>query len=193
MVGPKVQAVDDLTDSLKSVDNSIEYLQNQSGRNNIKIVGVPEDKATERTWDDTEKVVKDLLKEKLNLNEEMEIERCHRVGNPNPNSSERNPQQRRGNGDASRPRNSIIKVAKWKVKERILKVARTIKPDGIKFLNDFSARTLERRADKIPQLIEARKQGKIAYFVMDKLIIKSRSSSPKQDVSPDSEVSFNIS
>ena len=33
-----------------------EYLENQSGRNNIKITGVQEDN-TEKTWDDTEMVV----------------------------------------------------------------------------------------------------------------------------------------
>ena len=189
-VSSKLQAVDDLSDSMESVDNGIEYLENQSRRNNIKIVGVPEDKATERSWDDTEKVVKDLIKEKLNLNEEVEIERCHRVGNPNPSSSGRSHHQRRGNRDANSPRNIIVKLAKWKVKEKILKEARTIKPDGVKFLNDFSSRTLERRADKIPQLIEARQQGKIAYFIMDKLIIKNRPSTQRQDVSQDSEVSF---
>ncbi|MCP4484159.1 MAG: hypothetical protein GY823_06295 [Flavobacteriaceae bacterium] len=187
-VSSKVKEIDNLSDSMDSVDNSIEYLENQSRRNNIKIVGVPEDKDNERSWDDTEKVVKDLIKEKLNLTEEVEIERCHRVGNPN--SSGRSQHQRRGGRDANGPRNIVVKLAKWKVKEKILKEARTIKPDGVKFLNDFSSRTLERRADKIPQLIEARKQGKIAYFVMDKLIIKNRPPTQKQDVSHDSEVSF---
>ena len=105
-------------------------------------------------------------------------------------SSGRSHHQRRGSRDANSPRNIIVKLAKWKVKEKILKEARTIKPDGVKFLNDFSSRTLERCADKIPQLIEARQQGKIAYFIMDKLIIKNRPPTQRQDVSQDSEGSF---
>ena len=41
-----------------------EYLENQSGRNNVKIGGVKESD-DEKTWDDTEKVVKNLIKNKL--------------------------------------------------------------------------------------------------------------------------------
>ena len=42
---------------------------------------------------------------------------------------------------------------------------------GVQFMGDFSTRTLERRASKIPEMLEARKEGKTAFMVMDKLII----------------------
>lgn len=59
-------------------------------------MGVPEDKATDRSWHDTEQIVKCLIKEeKLNLDEEVEIERCQRDGNPNPISRGRIHHQKR--------------------------------------------------------------------------------------------------
>ncbi len=42
----------------------------------------------------------------------------------------------------------------------------------MKFLEDFSSRTLEKRKSLIPKLEEARKAGKIAYFVADRLVVK---------------------
>ena len=60
------------------------------------------------------------------------------------------------------------------MKERILQEARTKRPEGVMFLNDFSKKTLERRAEKIPDMLNARREGKIAYMIMDKLIIHDR-------------------
>ena len=59
-------------------EDQLEYLENQSRRNN-KIMGVDED-LEEETWDNTEKVVRKLIREKLNVEEEIAIERAHRVG-----------------------------------------------------------------------------------------------------------------
>ena len=52
------------------------------------------------------------------------------------------------------------------------------------FLHNLSKRTLERRQELIPEMLEARKQGKIAYVVMDKLIIHDRKR-PDDDNSDD--------
>ena len=38
---------------------------------------------TEKSWDDTEQIVKNI-REKLDINEEINIERAHRVGKPPP-------------------------------------------------------------------------------------------------------------
>ena len=68
-------AISDHTDVTEA---QIEYM-NQSRQSNIRITGVAEDKNVEKSWDDTEKVVKQVIKDKLNLQEDFEIERCHRV------------------------------------------------------------------------------------------------------------------
>ena len=46
----------------------------------MKIVGVPENLDTEKTWDDTEKVVREVIKDNLMMENaaELPIERAHR-------------------------------------------------------------------------------------------------------------------
>ena len=150
-----------INDHADNVESQLEYIENQSRRNNIKILGIEENKDEEKTWDDTEEVVRKALKDKLNLEENFEIERCHRIksGNKNPRY-------------ANQPRPIVAKFCKWKDKESILRKARSLKPEGVKFFPDYAKRTLEKRALQKDKLIAARAEGKVAYFVMDKLVIK---------------------
>ena len=148
-------------------------------------------KTWRKHWVDTEEVVRKALKDKLHLEENFEIERCHRIKSANNNPRHSN-----------QPRPIVAKFCKWKDKEAILKKARTLKPEGVKFFPDFAKRTLERRALQKDSLIAARAQRKVAYFVMDKLVIKESQSSFGRQVqcqagslkekSPDSdaEISF---
>ena len=145
-----------------------EYLENQSRCNNFKITGVQQDD-TEKTWDDTEMIVKKMIREKLGIEEDAKIGRAHRVGKKL--KSRAQPALPRNDGSAclssgsSRP--IIAKIQSWKTKETILKVASKKRPKGIQFMGDFSQRTLERRASTIPEML---KEGKTAFMVMDKLI-----------------------
>ena len=171
---------ENLRQGLEVIEDKNEYLENQSRRNNIRILGV-EETEDEKSWDDTEKVVKDLLKKKLNILGEVYIERAHRVGKKTKAG------RHLGNASQSReqkPRPIIAKISSWKVKENILREARRKRPEDIMFLHDLSKRTLERRQELIPEMLEARKQGKIAYMVMDKLIIHDRKK-PDDDNSDD--------
>ena len=70
--------IDECREEIDHLEDQNEYLENQSRRNNIKILGVQKDKDKEKTWDDTEIIVKDLIKKKLNYEDEIEIERAHR-------------------------------------------------------------------------------------------------------------------
>ena len=51
-----------------------------------------------------------------------------------------------------------------------MQAARRIRPDGMKFFEDFSKRTLDRRKEMIPELIKKRKEGKRVFLVMDKIV-----------------------
>ena len=159
--------LNDINQQADQVDNQLEYLENQSRRNNIRITGIPEDKDNEQSWDDTEVVVKQSIKDKLNIGEDFEIERCHRVNSRTRRSNYRS-------GQAEEPRPIVAKFSKWKEKEIVLKKAREIKPQGVRFLADLSSRTIQKRSDQVPKLLEARRQGKVAFFVLDKLIIKDK-------------------
>ena len=196
----KGKTVTVLNDGLEDMEWKHEYLENQSRRNNIKITGVVEDN-DEKTWDDTEATVKKLIREKLGISEDVqkEIERAHRVGKRLKNHA-----PGRHLGSASKPtgRPTIAKFQSWKVKENVLKQARRKRCTictmyNVQFLNDYAKRTLERRAERIPKMLEARRNGKTAFMVMDKVIIydkppgKFDSMPTHQDINEDDEVIIN--
>ena len=88
------------------------------------------------------------------------------------------------------PRSIVAKIS-VENKEMILKKAKNVKPEMIKFVADLSQRTLEKRRAKIPDLLQVKREGKIAYFVLDKLIVKNKTfSGASLNVSRDSGVSF---
>ena len=149
------------------VENKVEYIENQSRRNNIKLIGLNESD-DEVSWDDTEKIVVECFKNKLDFQETVEIERAHRIGVKRP------PGATREDGSSYGPRPVVAKLKSWKQKEAFLKAARIKKPDGIYFHPDLAEKTLERRKSKIPDLIQARREGKNAYFIRDKLIISQK-------------------
>ena len=63
---------------LKKLQEKVTYLENQSRRCNLGIDGTAED--PKEDWDSTERKLKATLVQKLNLDEEPEIERAHRTG-----------------------------------------------------------------------------------------------------------------
>ena len=70
----------------------------------------------------------------------------------------------------------------------------------ILFFNDYSANTLARRQAQIPLLDKMRKQGKIAYFIKDRLIVKDKppdrkftANNVKSDEEEDDEITVNFS
>ena len=52
-------------------------------------------------------------------------------------------------------------------------------------MGDFAKRTLDRRASMIPDMLEARKQGKIAFLVMDQLITYDKKDRPPRSKTED--------
>ena len=86
-------AIDDMEEELEDIERGLhkyeeklEYLENQSRRNNVRIDGIPEE--DNETWLNTEAKVKEAFHEKLNLSFEPVIERAHRVGaRPRPSAT----------------------------------------------------------------------------------------------------------
>ena len=75
---------------------------------------------------------------------------------------------------ASHPRTIVCCLRDWKERETILKCARRIKPDNIFVKEDLSPATLEKRENQRAKMEAAKRAGKIAYFVLDKLVIRDR-------------------
>ena len=153
---------DDIEDIYDSIDyhmDKLEYLENQSRRNNIRIDGILEEENESR--DTTEEKVKKVLAEKLNPEEALHVERAHLVG-------------RVVSGSRRRPRTIVCKLRDFKQKEQILKMTRRIEPVGLYLNEDLAKETLDKREEQRPKLEEAKRNGKVAYFELDKLIVKDR-------------------
>ena len=66
----------DMNDNFDAMEDRQDYLENQSRCNNIKIFGISEDD-DEKTWEDTEFVVKKVIQNKFGIQDEITIERAH--------------------------------------------------------------------------------------------------------------------
>ena len=102
----------------------MEYIENQSRRNNIKMMGIEEDRTIEKSWDNTEKIVSDIICKKLRIQETLHIECTHHVGKQ---------LYDRHDGSKNRPHPIIATFRYWKHKEKVLRVARELKPEGVQF------------------------------------------------------------
>eukprot|EP00112_Aurelia_sp_Birch-Aquarium-sp1_P003385 Seg1379.2 transcript_id=Seg1379.2/GoldUCD/mRNA.D3Y31 product="hypothetical protein" protein_id=Seg1379.2/GoldUCD/D3Y31 len=135
-------ALNDVFKGLDDLEAKSDYLENQSRRNDIKIFGIAEEHG--ETWDDCESKVKKAIVEKLDIKDEILIERAHRVGPMNGDKRNQRGGAERKNSDGPRP--IVAKMQSWKQKSVVIKYAQKKKPKGISFKEDFSNRVLERRA-----------------------------------------------
>lgn len=98
------------------------------------------------------------------------IERAHRTG--------ARPRSGAADGINTRPRTIVCRLLDWRQKDDILRAARRIKPSGI-FVNE----TIEKRKRQVDELNAAKRAGKTAYFVLDRLVIKDVVQSPAKFIS----------
>lgn len=160
------EELDDIQTGLHKQEEKLVYLENQSRRNNVRIDGIPEQH--NKTWLNTETKVKEVLQEKLNLSFEPMIERAHRTG--------ARPRSGAADGINTRPRTIVCRLRDWRQKDDILRAARRIKPSDIFVNEDLANETIEKRKRQVDELNAAKRAGKTAYFVLDRLVIKERRS-----------------
>lgn len=156
--------LDKISKDLASHSQKMEYLENQSRRNNIRVNGIPE--SDNETWEDAEVKVKRAIKDNLGI--EVDIERAHRV--------ERR-KTKAGQANQNHPRTIVCRLRDWKQREQVLRKARREKPSDVYISEDLSPATLQKREPQIPKLKAAKQAGKIAYFVLDRLVIRDKPSS----------------
>lgn len=137
------------------VSEKLIELEDRSRRNNLRFDGLTED--TNETWDDCERKIQKILSDKLEITEDVEIERCHRMG------------KRKGN----RPRTIICKFLRFKDKQKILKNAKKLKNSGIYIYEDFCNDTMELRKSLWEEVMEHRRQGKFAFLNYRSIIVRN--------------------
>ena len=107
-----------------------------------------------------------MLQEKLHLSFEPVIERVHRTGT----------RSRPGAADGINtcPSTIVCRLRDWKQKDEILRAARKTKPPSMFLSEDLGNETMEKRKAQLDKLKETKRAGKMAYFVLDRLVIKDR-------------------
>lgn len=137
------------------------YLESQSRRNNLKILGLQEPRSAE-TWQDCENSVQTVLSA-LGVSDTT-IERAHRLG----------PQSQPDARSGSRP--VVCKFLSFKDRERVLNAYRTKEaatklPPGVKIFEDFPQEVEAKRRELMPFFHAARHVRAKAKMSLDRLII----------------------
>lgn len=166
----QMKYMDDCNHTLGGLTEKLNYQENYGQRKNLKILGIPDSQDSTESWEVSENLVKEKVKELLKIDEDLNIERAHRVGKYQKAYTKSD-----GTRVPEKVRPIVVRFSSWKQKDAIVKAARSLKPTRLMFLDDLSDLTLAKRKAQIPQMLEARKEGKKAYFSVDKLIIKRRS------------------
>ena len=141
----------------EKLKEKIRVLEDRNRRNNLWIDGIKE--TENETWTECERKIKDVLKHRLRINENIEIERAHRMG--------------RKDIERRRPRTIIFKLLNWKDKELILNNRNHLKNSGIYINEDFSEDTMRIRKELFKQMKVEREKGKFSVVVYDKLITRN--------------------
>ncbi len=172
----------------------LEGLENEKRRNNIIVYGMPEEE--QENSEQSEEKVKELIKDKLNIEDEIGIERVHRIGRkkqarvPNQDSAstqEERPgdQQRKdeteeasANDIQPKPRPVIVRFVNCKDKDRVLAAGReNLIPQAgkIRVGEDYSLKVRNARKQLIPFLSKFRekykKNERKVFLRRDKLIV----------------------
>ena len=172
--------VDEVTKKLKDIDSRVEEikldeitedfvtktkkkladLEDHSRRNNLRFDGFQEE--TNETWEESESIITDFVKEKLEIEEDILIERAHRTGKIQGNDGTRN-----------RKRTTVVKFLNFEDKLRILHTYREKKlwKEKIFVNEDFLEETARICKGLLQKAKDLRSQNKIAKVVHDKLIV----------------------
>ena len=149
-------SINNLEKSASSINEKLIDLENRSRRNNLRIDGIPEH--VNETWKDCEEKVKVLLKNKLKLKDDIQIERAHRTGKEN----------------QGRPRTIVFKLLSYKDKALIMSCGKRLAGSGIYINEDFAKETVEKRKKLWEEVKKYRRDGKYAILQYDKVIVRNK-------------------
>ena len=143
--------------------NKLIELEDRSRRNNIRIDGIEDDQ--NETWDSCEEKVQKLIKEKLGLENDVEIERCQRMKKKNKDQS--------NNERRSRPRTIVCKLLRFKDKQKIIQNSKKLKNTGIFVYKGFCKDTMDLRKQLWEKVLEHRANNKIAYLNYRSIVVRN--------------------
>ena len=165
-----------VTPDLKEIKDKLNDLENRSRRNNLRTDGIIEEE--NESWSQSEKKLQEIVKDQLQFERDIEIERAHSSGKT---IIEESPNKRR---------TIIAKFLNFKDKQEVLSEykARKLWTKGIFINEDFSEDTMEKRKSLSQRVKELGEEGKFAKVVYDRLIVRDRRSRLENAEERDSSV-----
>ncbi len=125
--------------------------ENRSKRDNLVFSGIPE------SFDTQEKLTAEVLRiiaEKMNVKQQISVERCHRLGGVR-------------RGDRSKPRLTVIKFSFYCDRMSVWNQRRELKASGYFVQEHFAKEVEEKRQKLLPVMYECRQKGRRATLVQD--------------------------
>ena len=153
--------LDEVTeDFITKTRKKLADLEDRSPRNNLRFDEFQEE--INDTWEESESIITDFVKEKLGIEEDILIERVHRTG-----------KIQRNDGTRNKKRTIVVKFLNFRDKSRIPHAYREEKLwKEIIFVNeDFSKETASIRKGLLQKAKDRRSENKVAKVVHDKLIV----------------------
>ena len=132
----------------------LDYLDDQSRRNNLRFCGIPE--TSGESWEQCQKLLTDTLRNKLNVN--PQFERVHRVGKPN----------------EKQPRDIVAKFTSFRDRDTVFRDRRRFKGTKIFVNEDLCKGSQLARQEQMNDYHDARREGKIVYWNYRTLVTKPR-------------------
>ena len=147
---------DDLLDP-NEVPKKLIELEDRFRRNNLRFDGIMED--PNETWDDCERKVQEVLFNNLNIDGNIEIDRCHRFWKP------------RG----SHPSAIVYRFLCFKDKKNSSECEVTKRYWNMYINEDFCSDTMELRKLIWEKLLEYCRQSKYAYLNYRAIVVRDKS------------------
>ena len=82
--------------------------------------------------------------------------------------------KKKSNANANEPRTIVCRLRDWKQREQVLRKARKENTVGLHVSEDVAFSTLKKREVHLEKFKAAKQAGKIAYFVLDRLVIRDK-------------------
>ena len=152
-----------LKEKVQSLESQITVQEDYSRKMNLRLDGVKEEPG-----EDTEEVVRGILRSKLKIADRMDIDVCHRVG------KRQDVGQSQGSSKKNRQRTVLVRFTKLSDRNRVWARKRELKGSNIFINEDFSIQTEKRRRQLYPSLKAAIKDGCKSYLKGDKLVISGQ-------------------
>ena len=124
------ESMDKIKEKMQQIENSIDYLEYHSRRNNVIFNGV--DECVKGTWQDSEKKVLDIIEKTMDLRD-ITIDRAHRIGKAR-----------------SQARPIVVKFLNYKDREQVLKSGKCLKgtPINVRGRSVHKSHQQKKRADE---------------------------------------------